>query len=554
MPQSVAVAVAVLYLRLSHETFASDSLEGQEADCIRRARELAGPDVEIVIFREVVSASKAKVRRREFDAMAAYVKEHRPAFLIAWKWDRVSRQGIRQLGDVMGLVEDFGVRFVSLKDNLDSANPGWELLASFLAVQAKEEARNIQLRVSARQLRDRDKGRWVKERPFGFIVTEARQLEPHPTEAEIVRGMVKEFLAGGTLRGIAARLTQDKVPTLRHMKRAELLARLREAGRHEEAAHIEETPIRSRNSWGLTTVRHILTNPVLAGFMVHDGKIAETAEGEPIRVGDGLITEVEHRRILARLSTRRGTVKKPGKRTGKAGSPGRPVTFLLAGFIRCGQCGGAMVGNRRKPPRRSFYRCVAKAHGHPCAGFSLVITDLERLVADRVLSRLAAMELDDPMLVAVARRWLTTYAPEYDAERGEFDTKAQTLRARLEALEVARWERGEFDDSEGAARYDRLRSRISEQLAAVEAALSKLPEPVVDLSMLLDPEEAMEALGEGDGKALEARRDVLGLVLQRVYLVPGVEGGEANIWPIWAGEEDTYIPIGVRSDQVIAAA
>jgi site-specific DNA recombinase len=163
----------------SHETFVSDSLEGQEADCIRWAKELAGPDVEIVIFREVVSASKAKVRRREFDAMAAYVKEHRPASLIAWKWARVSRQGIRQLADVVELVEDTGVRFVSLKDNLDSANPGWVTLASFLAEQAKEEAKNIQLRVAARQLRDRHKGRWLKERPFGFIVNEDRHLEPH---------------------------------------------------------------------------------------------------------------------------------------------------------------------------------------------------------------------------------------------------------------------------------------------------------------------------------------------------------------------------------------
>ncbi|MEO3978369.1 recombinase family protein [Streptomyces sp. CAU 1734] len=544
----------MLYLRLSHETYVSDSLEGQEADCVRKARELVGPDVEIKVFREVVSASKAKVRRPEFDAMAVYVREHRPTLLIAWKWDRVSRQGIRQLADVVELVEDTGVRFVSLKDNLDSANPGWVTLASFLAEQAKEEAKNIQLRVAARQFRDREKGRWVKERPFGFVVNADRHLEPHPTDGPIVRGMVREFLAGGTLRGIAARVTADGVPTLRYAKRVEKLARLREAGRDEEAAHIEETPIRSRDSWGLTTVRHILTNPILAGFMVHDGKIAESADGEPIHVGQGLITEVEHRRILARLSTRKGTVKKPGKLTGKGCSPGRPVTFLLAGFARCGECGGAMVGNRRKPPRRSFYRCAAKAHGHPCSSSSVVANDLERLVADRVMTRLAAMEPDDPMLRAVEQRWLTTYAPEYDAERGAFETKAQTLRARLESLEEARWERGEFDDVEGPSRYERRRTRISAQLAAVEGALSKLPEPVIDLSMLLDPEEAAEALSAGDGQALESRRAVLGLALQRTYMVrtPGMK--DLSIRSVWAGEEDTYIPTQAQDHELATAA
>lgn len=256
--------------------------------------------------------------------MAEYVKAHHPQFLVAWKWGRVSRQGIRQLADVVELVEDTGVRFVSLKDTLDSANPGWVTLASFLAEQAKEEAKNIEIRVSARQLRDREKGRWMKERPFGFTINSDR--------------------------------------------------------------HQTESPIRSKNSWGLTTVRHILTSPVTAGYMVHDKKIAEDAEGEPIRVGEGIVRDVEHRRILARLNARKGTVKKPGKRTGKGGSPGRPVTFLLAGFIRCGDCGAAMAGNRRKPPRRSYYRCGASTHGHPCAQGSPAAQNLERLVADRVLS------------------------------------------------------------------------------------------------------------------------------------------------------------------------
>ncbi|MFE7098450.1 recombinase family protein [Streptomyces erythrochromogenes] len=84
MPSTLAHAVAVIYLRLSHETFVSDSLEGQEADCVRKAEVLGA--TEVVIFREVITASKAKV---------------------------------------------------------DSANPGWVTLASFLAEQAKEEAKKL---------------------------------------------------------------------------------------------------------------------------------------------------------------------------------------------------------------------------------------------------------------------------------------------------------------------------------------------------------------------------------------------------------------------------
>ncbi|MEV3856049.1 recombinase family protein [Streptomyces sp. NPDC050095] len=550
VPSCVTPVVAVLYLRLSYDTFVSDSLEGQEDDCIERARQLGATTV--VIFREVVTASKVKVRRKEFDAMRAYVLDHKPAFLIAWKIDRVTRQGIRQLADIVELVEDTGVRFVSLKDNLDSANPGWVTLAAFLAEQAKEEAKNIQLRVASRQARDRKKGRWTKERPFGFVVTKDRQLKEHPIEGPIVRDMVTEYLEkNGSLSGIAARLTKEGIPTLRYAKREEMLLRLRVEGRDEEAAQIErDSPIKSRNSWGLTTVRHILTSPTLIGYLPHKGEIAEGDDGEPIRVGKGLISEAKRRRVLARLEGRASVVRKPGKRTGKGGSPGRPVTFLLAGYFRCGDCAGAMVGMRRRPPRNSRYYCVAKRHGHPCSGFSLVAPVVEQLVIDAVLGRLAAMEPDDPRLVAVAQRWLATYAPEHGAERAEYENKAQALRSRLEALEDARWERGEFDDAEGPARYERRRERIAKQLTAVESALTQLPEPTVDLSMLLDPVEAKKALQDDEPRSLQARRDVLGLVLQRVYVVDTPE----LIEPIWVGDDDTFVPVQLRGENTLKLA
>ena len=87
---------AVLYLRLSRDSETSDSLEGQEADCRRRAAELGATDV--VVFKETVSGYRS-VKRRAFDAMTSYVRERRPAFLIAWKFDRFSRQGIRQVAE-----------------------------------------------------------------------------------------------------------------------------------------------------------------------------------------------------------------------------------------------------------------------------------------------------------------------------------------------------------------------------------------------------------------------------------------------------------------------
>lgn len=528
---------AVLYLRLSKDSTASDSLEGQEADCRRRAAELGATDV--VIFRETVSGYRRNVKRKAFDAMKKYVREHRPALLIAWKFDRFSRQGIQDVAAASTLVNETGVRFLCLQDNLDSANDEWEMMAAFAARQANGESRNTSIRVAARQARDRAKGRWTKERPFGYLVTKDRKLMPHPVEADVVRGMVAEFLSpGGSLKGIAQRLTAEQVPTLRYAKRAERLKELRAAGRDDEAAALEARPLKSRNTWGLTTVRHILASPVLAGFMVHKGAILLDDHGEPVRVSESpLITVADHRRILAKLEERASVVK-TGKRAGHRASPGRPPTFLLAGFLRCGECGAALVGNRRKPPRISRYRCVGKAHGHPCTAGSIPSASAERAVIDMTLGHLAVLEPDDPALAAVAEKWLAKHAPEHTAERTELAERAESLRARLEDLEEARWIRGEFTDSEGAKRYERFRSRITEQLAAVENALATLPEPEIDVSALLDPVETAHTFASDDPATLAERREVLSLVLEQVKVFPN-----GRLEPVWVGSTAEHVPV-----------
>mgnify|MGYP006887920149 CR=1 FL=1 len=169
---------------------------------------------------------------------------------------------------------------------------------------------------------------------------------------------------------------------------------------------------------------------------------------------------------------------------------------------------------------------------------SVAVPDLDRAVIDAVLGHLAALEPGDPRLAAIAKRWLARHAPEHDAQRREFAERADTLRARLEDLESARWERGEFDDAEGPERYARFRSRIAEQLAAVESALAALPEPTVDVSALLDPVETAETFANTSPATLAERREVLALVLERVTVRSG-----GRIEPVWVGSNAEHLPV-----------
>ena len=525
---------AVLYLRLSQETDVSDGLDRQDRDCRERAKQLGAS--EVIVFRETASGYKRTAKRKAFDAMTAYVREHCPEFLIAWKFDRYSRKGIRDVAAVSELVEETGVRFICLKDNLDSANAEWELLAAFAAHQARGESRNTALRVASRKAKERREGKWTAQTPFGYVKTRELRLVQHAERARVVRRIVDAYLDGANMSAIARALTADGIDSPGYLVHLERVARLRERGKHEEADAREKK--RPANAWTITSVKNILVNPVTAGMMTYKDQPVYGEDGEPVMVTDQpIITVAERRRILARRASRTSVVRKPGKRTGGKASPGRPPAYLLTRFVFC-ECGRSMSGSATKPGKAPRYRCTGRSDASPCRMKSVAVPDLDRAVIDAVLGHLAALEPGDPRLAAIARKWIARHAPEYDAQRREFAERADTLRARLEDLESARWERGEFDDAEGPERYARFRSRIAEQLAAVESALAALPEPTVDVSALLDPVETAETFANTSPATLAERREVLALVLERVTVRSG-----GRIEPVWVGSTAEHLPV-----------
>ncbi|UOE18233.1 recombinase family protein [Thermobifida halotolerans] len=512
----------------------SDGLDRQDRDCRERAKQLGATDV--VVFRETVSGYKRTAKRKAFDAMTSYVREHRPEFLIAWKFDRYSRKGIRDVAAVSELVEETGVRFICLKDNLDSANAEWELLAAFAAHQARGESRNTALRMTSRKAKERREGKWTAQTPYGYVKTRDMRLIQHAERAKVVRRIADAYLDGASMSAIARALTADGIDAPGYLVYLERVARLRERGKREEAeARAKKRPA---NVWTTTSVKNILVNPVTAGMMAYKDQPVYDEHGEPVMVTDSpIISVAERRRILARRTSQTSVVRKPGKRTGGKASPGRPPAYLLTGFVVC-ECGHAICGSRSRPPKLPRYRCAGRSDATPCKLKSIAVPDLERAVIDAVLGHLAALEPEDPRLAAIARKWIARHAPEHDAQRREFAERADTLRARLEDLESAKWERGEFDDAEGPARYARFRTRIAEQLAAVESALAQLPEPTVDISALLDPAETAETFANTSPATLAERREVLALVLERVTVRSG-----GRIEPVWVGSNAEHLPI-----------
>ena len=158
--------------------------------------------------------------------------------------------------------------------------------------------------------------------PFGYIVANGN-LEPHPTEAPIVRAMVDSFLAGSSLRGIARWLNAEDVKPPRLVFYEEAMAK----------GYSPRPP--PATSWSYVAVRGVLAAPALAALMSHAGELCRDERGHPIVAGVGIVTQDERVQILAGLRHRasRGGTRQGGR--WEAGSNPQPK-YLLTGLGRCG--------------------------------------------------------------------------------------------------------------------------------------------------------------------------------------------------------------------------
>jgi site-specific DNA recombinase len=134
-----------------------------------------------------------------------------------------------------------------------------------------------------------------------------------------------------------------------------------------------------------------------------------------------------------------------------------------------------------------MYYCSGRANGHTCASpASVRMVDADAEVMRQLTMRLAAMDLGDPILGAIAERWHKLTLPAQEGDRAILEAKRGDIRSRIASLDEARYGRGEFDTIEDVARWTRLRASLIERRSAVQAALEKLgPPPAFDIGVLL---------------------------------------------------------------------
>jgi site-specific DNA recombinase len=453
-------------------------------------------------------ASKPVTRRELERGINAVIEEKVVEALLVSSVDRLSRLGMRHVGEMLDAVDAVGGRIIFNRGNLDSSQPASRAVIAFLSEQAKDEASTLSWRIETWREGCRLKGKWTGRHPYGYLVVDGR-LTPHPDEAPVVRRIVADFLEGQPARQIATALNRAEITAPAAAKAAQIRA----AGRE---------PKQGMSTWWSTqAVTRLLRNPVLVGWARHNGRVVLGPDGEPMSFGEGILTPGEHARVLVEMERRTAIVRQSptkSRETGSMTGGGRPSPHLLVGLLRCSGCAYAMsvLGNNSADWRGSNYGCGAAAGGRTCLAPAYIkVEKADSEVIRQLRTRLARMEPNDPVLGVIARRWRDATMLEGEGERAVLQARLAAVRGRIVDLEEARYIRGEFATADGIARWGGTMARLKAQRDGVVQELEELgPPPDLDLITL----RATYSSEVWDATPLPRRRKLLQVAIAKVLI------------------------------------
>ncbi|MEO9237802.1 MAG: recombinase family protein [Jatrophihabitantaceae bacterium] len=316
----------------------------QVEDCRKLAAERGWTVAEEYVDNDV-SAYSGKTRPAYRRMLADLAAGDRDA-VIVYNLDRLHRRPI-ELEEFAQLCERAGVTSVAtVTADIDLGNDDGLFMARMFAAFAAKESGRRSARVRRKMQANAAAGlpHGGSFRPFGYDQTRMTVIE---REAEIIRQLADRFLAGESLRSLAAWLEDSEVATV--------------AGK----------------PWRTTTLKTVLWSGRIAGLREHQGIIVGPAAWPAI------ISEEQHRRIRALMQQKSSS----GRRA--------PRRYALSGLLRCGKCGNSLYSAARGERRR--YVCLSGPDHGGCGRLTVVAEPVEELIAKAVLFRLDTPELADAL-------------------------------------------------------------------------------------------------------------------------------------------------------------
>lgn len=476
---------AAIYCRISKDREADGlGVERQRRDCEALAGRL-GWTVAATYTDDDFSAYSGKPRPAYRDLLAA-IEAGTVGAVLAWHPDRLHRSP-KELESFIDLVERRGTAVQTVTAGAyDLTTPTGRMQARIVGNVARFESehKSERLRRKMDELVAAGQPHVGGGRPFGYRrVIPARPVayEVVPEEAALILEAVAAILDDGrSMRSILADWRARGVVA------SVASSRKREDGTREQGPFFLP--------WQPGPLRGMLMSAQLAGL--RERHVDRDPKARAARRGETTLTAVKVPVIIPRdrWQALRAVLSDPERRT----TVSTARVNLLAGFLRCGRCGKALVG-RPRPDRARRYVCPQKQDGG-CNGVAILAEPLEAEVLGRVLARFNSPAMRDALADASARNEAAG-SPDPAGERVEVEDRLAELTSAYAASEITRGE------------WQAARAILAERLAAVAPAMAR---PAV--RMPVDVGKAWPGLD------LEGRRRVLSAVVESVTIGRAVAG------------------------------
>jgi site-specific DNA recombinase len=310
----------------------------------------------------------------------------------------------------------------ALGDKIDFSKGTGKLLGFVIMWLGEQELESDRRRTRETFEWLRDNGYLTGKCPFGFRVVEIMDgkkvrkiIEPDPVNAEYVRQMVTNYLAGWTLAELCDWLDAEGVKPPQN------------------------------GIWQQNSISQLFRNPVLIGQLESEGDVVRDAKGQPMQRCEPILDDETWQRLQAKLEA-----------TPKRKTTAPKDTALLTGILVCPKCGGPMyrfTSTRKHPNGNTYVTAYYRCHGTPrkpskCRNMPKM-TDVEAKVTEYILTH-PSIEIMETVMVKgnaygkqIAEVKAAMAALSQDAD--DYDERHNALRAEYLRLKDLRPEPDRVD-------------------------------------------------------------------------------------------------------------
>lgn len=376
-----------LYGRQSIEKKDSISVESQLEYC--RYETHGGPYIEYTDR----GFSGKDINRPDFERMIGDIKAGKIKRVIVYKLDRISRS-ILDFANMMELFQKYNVEFVSSTEKFDTSTPIGRAMLNICIVFAQLERETIQKRVTDAYYARSKRGFYMGGRvPYGYRLKETRidnvrtsMYEEIPEESRQLKLIYDMYADPSNSLGDIIRYLNGH--NIKHLRGSEWSsARLSEMLRNPVYVKADIDVYNFFIGQGAAVYNPASDFTGYNACYLYKGPVSETRKQRELT--DKEIVLAPHRGFISSgtwLACRtRCLNNRSSAQTCKAKSS------WLAGKVKCGRCGYALVVRKAKTKMGRYFVCSRAGQSGSCAGTGCTVYAdiLEKWMANAILEKLA---------------------------------------------------------------------------------------------------------------------------------------------------------------------